>query len=406
MHQLLCLTAGFTAYSIKRGYKSLFHLCVLSSRFTWNMFWAAALSRQTVLLYVSKVWGSATAQRGVLYCRPTQDGHHHVVFEDFDGAAGDEVESRKHVSAVDEGVSGGHMGGLEPHGEGPEAALSRSTKGLTALEEGLVEVEADVCLQALWEALQDLREERGTRLPSDKKRRVKSSVNALMCSEFQCVQSWVKSTGSPEKHGKIATCVLSFFSKPICAVQTSCDVSLHTVSLSPSRSAALHEARDRTFRGWKAAGRTQDELKTQVQYLFILFTQNHNVVYTNLRGDNNNKNIIICYRGELKLIWQILQANLTQVSPNNFRETLGKWKNSNISVRTYSLIHLPIKDKDTVTTDKTTNDGRTMWTHCKGHTLSLKRSHHNRLWKARKRDSSNEKDISYRSDDTGTAKEM
>lgn len=48
------------------------------------------------------------------------------------------------------------MGGLEPHGQGPEAALGGSAKRLTALEEVLVEVEADIRLQALWETLQDL----------------------------------------------------------------------------------------------------------------------------------------------------------------------------------------------------------------------------------------------------------
>lgn len=48
------------------------------------------------------------------------------------------------------------MGCLEPHGQGPEAALGGSMKRLTALEEVLVEVKADICLQALWETLQDL----------------------------------------------------------------------------------------------------------------------------------------------------------------------------------------------------------------------------------------------------------
>lgn len=48
------------------------------------------------------------------------------------------------------------MGGLEPHGQGPEASLSGSAKRLTALEKVLVEVEADIRLQTLWETLQDL----------------------------------------------------------------------------------------------------------------------------------------------------------------------------------------------------------------------------------------------------------
>lgn len=45
------------------------------------------------------------------------------------------------------------MGGLKPHGQRPEAAFCGSTKGLTALEEVLVEVEANICLQALRETL-------------------------------------------------------------------------------------------------------------------------------------------------------------------------------------------------------------------------------------------------------------
>lgn len=41
------------------------------------------------------------------------------------------------------------MGGLKPHGKGPQAALGGSAKRFTALEEVLVEVEADIRLQAL-----------------------------------------------------------------------------------------------------------------------------------------------------------------------------------------------------------------------------------------------------------------
>lgn len=98
-----------------------------------------------------------------VYSRPTQDGHYNVIFQDFDGAAGDKVERSEDVSAVDEGVSRGRVGGLEPHGQGPEAALSGSTKRLTALEEVLVEVEADIRLQALWETLQDLSVKHGSK---------------------------------------------------------------------------------------------------------------------------------------------------------------------------------------------------------------------------------------------------
>lgn len=36
-----------------------------------------------------------------MYGRPTQDGHNNVIFEDFDGAAGDKVECGENVPAVD-----------------------------------------------------------------------------------------------------------------------------------------------------------------------------------------------------------------------------------------------------------------------------------------------------------------
>lgn len=93
----------------------------------------------------------------------TQDGHHDVVFEDLNGATGDKVEHGQHVSAVDESVSGGCVGGLEPHGQGPQAAFSGSSKGLAAVEQVLVEVKADICLQALWEALQHLNMKHGSK---------------------------------------------------------------------------------------------------------------------------------------------------------------------------------------------------------------------------------------------------
>lgn len=54
------------------------------------------------------------------------------------------------------------MGGLEPHGQGPEAALCGPAERLTALEEVLVEVKADIRLQALWETLQDLSVKHGS----------------------------------------------------------------------------------------------------------------------------------------------------------------------------------------------------------------------------------------------------
>lgn len=93
----------------------------------------------------------------------TQDGHHDVVFEDLNGATGDEVEHGEHVSAVDESVSGGCVGRLEPHGQGPQASFSGPLKGLTAVEQVLVEVKADICLQALWETLQHLSMKHGSK---------------------------------------------------------------------------------------------------------------------------------------------------------------------------------------------------------------------------------------------------
>lgn len=88
--------------------------------------------------------------------RLTQDCHDDVVFQDFDGAAGHKVESRQHVSTVHQRVSRRSVGRLEPHGQRPQAALRGSTERLTALEEALVEMEANVRLQAFWETLQHL----------------------------------------------------------------------------------------------------------------------------------------------------------------------------------------------------------------------------------------------------------
>lgn len=93
----------------------------------------------------------------------TQDGHHHVIFEDLNRATGDKVEHGEHVSAVDQSVSGGCVGRLEPHGQGPQAAFSGPSEGLTALEQVLVEVEADICLQALRESLQNLSVKHGSK---------------------------------------------------------------------------------------------------------------------------------------------------------------------------------------------------------------------------------------------------
>lgn len=108
----------------------------------------------------------------------TQDGHHDVIFEDLDGAAGDEVEHGQHVSAVDQSVSGRRVGGLEAHGQGPQAAFSGSSKGLAAVEQVLVEVKADICLQALWETLQHLNKKHGSK-QRDRSQEVARKWNSL-----------------------------------------------------------------------------------------------------------------------------------------------------------------------------------------------------------------------------------
>ncbi len=123
---------------------------------------ASSLSHETV-----KCWWShevTLIYNEPLRCRwPTQNGHDDVIFEDLNGAARDKVERSEHVSTVDQRVSWGRVGGLEPHGQGAQAALGGSTKRLAALQEVLVEVEADIRLQALWETLQDLRGKHGSK---------------------------------------------------------------------------------------------------------------------------------------------------------------------------------------------------------------------------------------------------
>jgi len=59
---------------------------------------------------------------------------------------------------VDQGVPGWGVGGLELHGQGAQAALGGPAEGPAVLQEAAVEVQADVGLEALGEALQNLRE--------------------------------------------------------------------------------------------------------------------------------------------------------------------------------------------------------------------------------------------------------
>ena len=49
----------------------------------------------------------------------TQDGHHDVIFHNFNGTSGDEVERDYNVALVDQSVAGGSMCGLKLHGQRP-----------------------------------------------------------------------------------------------------------------------------------------------------------------------------------------------------------------------------------------------------------------------------------------------
>lgn len=89
-------------------------------------------------------------------CR-TQDGHDHVTPQDLDGAPGDEVEGCEQVPGVHQRVSGRCVRRLELHGQGPQAALGGPSEGLAVLQQRAVQVQTDVSLQALGEALQHLR---------------------------------------------------------------------------------------------------------------------------------------------------------------------------------------------------------------------------------------------------------
>lgn len=65
---------------------------------------------------------------------------------------------------MDQRVTRRCVGGLELHGQRPEAALGGAFKSLTVLEQCAVQVEADICLETLWETFQHLGErERGSK---------------------------------------------------------------------------------------------------------------------------------------------------------------------------------------------------------------------------------------------------
>lgn len=59
-----------------------------------------------------------------------------------------------------QGVSGRRVGRLELHGQGSQAAFAGPSESLAVLQQRAVEVEADVCLQAVGEALQHLQRAR------------------------------------------------------------------------------------------------------------------------------------------------------------------------------------------------------------------------------------------------------
>lgn len=89
-----------------------------------------------------------------MFC--TQDGHHHVSSQYLYGSPGYEVEGCKDISSMDQRVTGRRVGGLELHGQSPEAALGGAFKSLTVLQQRPVQMEADICLETLREAFQHL----------------------------------------------------------------------------------------------------------------------------------------------------------------------------------------------------------------------------------------------------------
>lgn len=58
---------------------------------------------------------------------------------------------------MDQCVTGGSVGGLELHGQRPEAALGGAFKSLAVLQQRAVQMEADIGLETLGEAFQHLR---------------------------------------------------------------------------------------------------------------------------------------------------------------------------------------------------------------------------------------------------------
>lgn len=68
---------------------------------------------------------------------------------------------------MDQGVTRRGVGGLEAHGQRPQAALVGASKRLAVLQQAAVQMEADVSLQTLRETLQHLRRNTDTETISE-----------------------------------------------------------------------------------------------------------------------------------------------------------------------------------------------------------------------------------------------
>jgi len=79
----------------------------------------------------------------------TEYGHHHIVPEDLDRASGNEVDSAENVPTVDQSVTRWSVGVLESHCQSPQTAFAGTSESFAVLEQGPVQVEADVTLQTL-----------------------------------------------------------------------------------------------------------------------------------------------------------------------------------------------------------------------------------------------------------------
>lgn len=74
----------------------------------------------------------------------------------MNGTTRDEEEGVQDVPVVDQNISWRSMDCLEPHTQGAQTGLAASMEGLAVLEKRPVQVQADVCLQRLWESFQHL----------------------------------------------------------------------------------------------------------------------------------------------------------------------------------------------------------------------------------------------------------